>query len=126
MNFTGKVELFKIAVHVGHGNPSDCHVGICFGEMTSPHAGHLLSNRAKWRCSLLLLSSLLFAGTSSNGAGETKLNSAYVAKDKGTELINIAIIAIELRTPKKKQALIVRKSVSTQAHFNDEVLVRNY
>jgi hypothetical protein len=125
MNFIGKVEVFKIAVHLGHGKPSDCHVGICFGEITSPHAGHLLSNRAKCRCILLLPSSLRFVGTSSSVVGETKPKSAYVTKDKGKELINNATIAIELRTPNKKPVPITRKSVSTQAHFNDEVLLRN-
>jgi hypothetical protein len=125
MNFTGKVEILKIAVQVGHGNPTDCHVGSCFGENTSPHAGQLLSNRAKCRCSLLLPSSLRFAGTSSSGDGETKPKSAYVTKDKGKELINNATIAIELRTPNKKPVPITRKSVSTQAHFSDEMVLLN-
>ena len=125
INFTGKGEIFRNAVHPGHGNPTDCHVGICFGEITSWHVGHLLSNRARCRCSLLLPSSLVFVGTCSSRAGETKPKIAYITKDSGKELVNNATIAIELRTPNKKPESIMRKSVSTQAHFNDEVLDRN-
>jgi hypothetical protein len=125
VNLTGKDEVFKITLQAGHGNPCDCHVGICFGEITSSHAGHLLSNRLKCRWSLSMLLSVLLLGASSSGGGETKPKSAYVTKDKRTELSNSATIAIELRTPNKKQAPIVRKSVSTQAHFKREALLRN-
>jgi hypothetical protein len=125
MNFTGKVEVFRVAVQVGHGNSNDCHVGICFGEIISPHAGHLLSNRAKCRCSRLLLSGLQPVGTSSSGTWKTKPKSAYITKDKGKELINSATIAIELRTLNNKPVPITKNSVSTQAHFNDDVVDRN-
>ena len=125
INLTGKDKVFRITLQAGHGNPCDCHVGICFGEITSPHLGHLLSNLVKCRWSLSLVSSVLLLGASSSGDGETKQKSAYVTKDKRTELSNSATIAIELRTPNEKQAPIVRKSVSTQAHFQREALLRN-
>jgi hypothetical protein len=71
VNLTDNTELFKVSPHEGHGNPLDSHVGICPGEMTSLQAGHFLSNRAKWRCSLLLL------GTSSSGTEDTCLSIKY-------------------------------------------------
>lgn len=125
INLTDKGEILRIAVHAGHGNSTDCHVGICFGEITSSHAGHLLSNRAKCRCSLLLPSSLVFVGTCSSRGGETKPKIAYITKDSSNELVNNATIAIELRAPSKKPVSITRKSATAQAHFNDEVLDRN-
>jgi hypothetical protein len=125
ISFTGKVEVFKTDAQVGHGNSRDRNVGICFGETVAPHAGHVLSKRAKCRCSRLLPSRLRFVGTSSSGGGETKPRTAYITNEKGTALSSNAAIAIELRIPNKKPVLIMRKSVRTQAHFNAEVLDRN-
>jgi hypothetical protein len=119
VNLTDNTELFKISPHEGHGNPPDSHVGICLGEITSPQAGHFLSNRAKWRWSFVLL------GTSSSGTEDTKPIIANTTKDKGTELINKIPIAVPLRMPNKRQAPIDRKSVINHAHFRDAVLVRN-
>jgi hypothetical protein len=70
----------------------------------------------------LLLPSVFLPATSSSGGGETKPKST---KDKGTELHNSVTIVNQPRTPNQKKAPIVRKSVSAQAHFKSEVLLRN-